>query len=441
MLFIPSPQTAIPLPYTALVNILRATYHLITTPHCFSHSRLSISTGIFFNAPPRTAQLSITNHCLQTDIIEPSHLHRSVPSHNSEPPLLFSSTSTPPILFSHRRYKYTNSTTEKSHFTLNHHEQEILSKSEGHARTIVRRLRLSAITEPHLFATVHGIITSLSPMKTLKKSANKYFDGRFADEDRTLRFIGFHSKHHQQLQQYYNAFTPISLAAVKIQKSSYSDELEICLQSTTNIDKSDRTFQADMIAMEEPGDAKTISIRDMGSTVAYQLVNVRAKVCKIFPPQKVATGQQKQDIIVSDATDTTRLTVWEDVIGTLQPKTFYIKVRVYKGKKYLSYPAHNASHIQIPPFKNIHYYSSDRDSDDDTDYGDHIANAEIIAIQSLNKYKACCSCNGKIDATLQPHPTSADAPNVLWTKNYAAVLTSHPRTSSSSIPAPTAESL
>ena len=109
---------------------------------------------------------------------------------------------------------------------------------------------LSGITEPHLFATVHGIITSLSPMKTSKKSANKHFDGRFADEDCTLRFIGFYCKHHQQLQQYYNAFTPISLASVKIQKSSYSDDLEICLQSTTNIDKSDHTFQADMIAME-----------------------------------------------------------------------------------------------------------------------------------------------------------------------------------------------
>ena len=199
---------------------------------------------------------------------------------------------------------------------------------------------LSGITEPHLFASVHGIITSLSPMKTSKKSTDKYFDGRFADEDRSMRFIGFHAEHHQQLQQYYNTFTPISLATVKIQKSSYSDDLEICLQSATNIDKSDRNFEADMIAMEEPGDAKTISIRDMASTVAYQLVNVRCKVCKIFPPQKVATGQQKQDIIVSDVTRTTRLTVWEDVIGTLQLNTFYkltnVKVRVYKGKN--TYP-------------------------------------------------------------------------------------------------------
>lgn len=41
-------------------------------------------------------------------------------------------------------------------------------------------------------ATIHGIVTSVSPMKG--KSATKFFDGYVSDGKKKIRFIGFNSE-------------------------------------------------------------------------------------------------------------------------------------------------------------------------------------------------------------------------------------------------------
>ena len=48
-------------------------------------------------------------------------------------------------------------------------------------------------------AKVHGILSSLSPMKSNAKGTTKYFHGELTDGKKKLRVVGFDAKVHQKL--------------------------------------------------------------------------------------------------------------------------------------------------------------------------------------------------------------------------------------------------
>ena len=56
----------------------------------------------------------------------------------------------------------------------------------------VRVFRLQRVEDKAVSADLHGLITSLSPLKKSLVAGNQYYDSEVCDGTQTLRFVGFH---------------------------------------------------------------------------------------------------------------------------------------------------------------------------------------------------------------------------------------------------------
>ena len=99
--------------------------------------------------------------------------------------------------------------------------------------------QLDDIDEPILNASVHGAITSLSP---IKKSHNaNFFDGTIADESCKLWFVGFNS---DQLNIYFVTWMPIH---IKAREAREGYKMEVMFKSATQIVQSPKTIDTSAI--------------------------------------------------------------------------------------------------------------------------------------------------------------------------------------------------
>ena len=55
----------------------------------------------------------------------------------------------------------------------------------------------------------------------------------------------------------------------------------------------------------------------------FQRVSVTIKALRVDAPQQIPTGKMKQDVIIGDSTGTTRLTLWEEEIGSMDEDSSY----------------------------------------------------------------------------------------------------------------------
>lgn len=88
---------------------------------------------------------------------------------------------------------------------------------------------------------------------------------------------------------------------------------------------------------------------------------------------------------MSDATSTTRLTLWQDDIGSLEVDESYeianLLVKSYNNSKYLTSPKSGYTIKKI----------------DDIGAVDELNNAEVAAVSSFSQGLSCLSCNGNVD--------------------------------------------
>ena len=64
-------------------------------------------------------------------------------------------------------------------------------------------------------ANVHGIVTSLSPIKKSKKG-NMYYHGQMCDGKQSMQFVGFASNHQKILQEFLNNKEYVKFATAKL---------------------------------------------------------------------------------------------------------------------------------------------------------------------------------------------------------------------------------
>ena len=101
--------------------------------------------------------------------------------------------------------------------------------------------------------------------------------------------------------------------------------------------KSEKTFDlSNEIAQKD-------AITDVGvvhELVQYQRVTVEGKVVELDVVKEVSGGKKEQDLVIADSSGSTRLTVWEEVIGKVVEGKSYrftgMMVREFKGEKFLS---------------------------------------------------------------------------------------------------------
>lgn len=88
---------------------------------------------------------------------------------------------------------------------------------------------------PSKNAKLHGVISSVSPMKSNSSGSTKYFDGALTDGKKNIRFVSFNEKQHQQLTEFQEA---VAIVNCEVKTSKWGSELEILTHKNTELLKS-----------------------------------------------------------------------------------------------------------------------------------------------------------------------------------------------------------
>ena len=240
----------------------------------------------------------------------------------------------------------------------------------------------STITTAGEHATVTGLLASLSPIKP-----TRYFDGELTDGQSVIRLVGFDKAKLRQLQPFSDYGVPVTLRNCLVQKNKFKDQLEVVLKTHTTIEESHAQFDVT--------DLKTvlISLIQLQDIAEHDRVTIRISVIKVYEVQKVGT-KTKQDVVVADATAKSTVTLWENGVNSLQQGISYqlnrLEVRVYMGKKHLSFPS-SLSKDEISDIDDVidGYTSSDDDQE-------QLQCVSVSGIRELQSFHQCIHCNKSV---------------------------------------------
>ena len=141
--------------------------------------------------------------------------------------------------------------------------------------------------------------------------------------------------------------------------------MEVLLTQSTIILTSPRR-QDNILPLPHPLSSDTITLEQLPDIQNYQHVSVMIKVLRISEKQEVKAELEKQDITISDATGTARLTLWQENIGKLDVDDSYeikdLIVNSYNGTKYLTSPK---SGCTITPLDDIRCGAVEEKSEDE----------------------------------------------------------------------------
>ena len=180
---------------------------------------------------------------------------------------------------------------------------------------------VSSVDAPSRNAKIHGILTALSPMK--KSRTCQYFDGELSDGKKNMRLFGFDSARgvRRKLEELQGKDATITLSNCEVKHSRQGETLEILIGKDSRVDVSDRDFDISDIPNAKYG--KTISLDQLPDLDQFQRVSVTVKALRVDDPQQIPSGKMKQDVLVGDSTGTTRLTLWEEEIGSMDEDSSY----------------------------------------------------------------------------------------------------------------------
>lgn len=100
--------------------------------------------------------------------------------------------------------------------------------------------------------------------------------------------------------------------------------MEVILKKFTDIKQSPKGIDVSNLDPTDSSDTSAeITLDKIPEIQVFQRITVAAKVINLSEPISVSSGKRKQDVIISDCTNTTRLTVWEEDIGTLRVNNSY----------------------------------------------------------------------------------------------------------------------
>ena len=250
---------------------------------------------------------------------------------------------------------------------------------------------LDSVCKPTKSAKVHGIVTSLSPMK-----GDKYFDGCIADNTTSMRLVGFAATQQKELATQYDKKQPVVLENCAIHKSRFSDSMEVVLSSSTKVATSPRKFSEPVASSHGTDDEIAISLDQLQALSNFQKVRVTVKVLRADNKVEVKPGLFKQDLCISDATAAAELTLWQDSIDTLVVDKCYIlqglHVRSFDQKKYLTPPK---AGFTVLPKEDIGDVKEPSTGEEDKNK--LLSDVRVVGAR-LNMYSGCVQCSAKVVA-------------------------------------------
>ncbi len=194
-------------------------------------------------------------------------------------------------------------------------------------------------------AKIHGVVMSVSPIKK-GKSSKQFFDGYVSDGSKKLRFVGFDAAQAKQLQEFSKEQQPVALTNCCVNTSRYGDQFEILVGDSTDISKSEKTFnvdEAEASSSYEP-ECKLITINELQP---FQKVSLSAKVIELDDIITLNDGRRVQNVFISDSNGRAKLSLWEDNIDSVQLEKSYsfinLVVKTYNDSNTLFTPKQGLS--------------------------------------------------------------------------------------------------
>ena len=233
-------------------------------------------------------------------------------------------------------------------------------------------------------AKVHGLFTSLSPMKNSARGKSTYFEGQLSDDTRSVRVVGFDQQQQEKMTHHFENKTPIVLDNCQIEKPKYTEEMQVLIKQSTKIATSPKKVETPVFQLLQA--ISDITLNQLQHQDNNQQISVSVKVVQIMDEVEVKPGLIKQDITVSDETSSARVTLWQQDIGRFQEQKSYklhnVIVREYNGIKYISLKSGST----IIPMEDIKGVVEEIDTEDE------VTNVLIAAIPRLSMGKFCVSC-------------------------------------------------
>lgn len=128
-------------------------------------------------------------------------------------------------------------------------------------------------------ANVHGIVTSLSPMKKSKKG-NNYYNGLLSDGNNTMGFVGFAPNHQTIFQEFMHQRKCIEICNCQIKKSGHdSEKMELLVKGATKLSPSGKSINVSSIEFHN-AQPKVITLNQVDDTESFTIITVDVKVVR-----------------------------------------------------------------------------------------------------------------------------------------------------------------
>ena len=254
--------------------------------------------------------------------------------------------------------------------------------------------RFDLLTNPLTNASVHGAVTSLSPVK--KGRSSMYFDGTVYDGHEQIRLVGFLPAQQKKLDGFFADKKALRLHNCEVKQSRQGHQMEIILKSETELSESEKEF--DVAVFNNEPVPTSITLGELPSIENFREVIVEVKILSKTEPITVSGGKKKQDVVIGDCTGTTKVALWGEYIDSLDVDESYrlakFSVKEYASQKYLSMLRRGSEITQIDDIGEVEQPTSSTVTE--------ISNPEIIGVPQLDTYKACLKCKARVEPLTPP---------------------------------------
>ena len=136
-------------------------------------------------------------------------------------------------------------------------------------RTIEEVEKLQDLDKPLKNASVHGLVTSLSPIK--KGRTCSYFDGTLTDGSDKIRFVGFGGSQQRKMSDYKERSLTINLDDCEVKPARRGSKMEIMLKGSTTLTNSPKKFDIPPAELQDNGPLK-ITLDSLSSMKGLQSI-------------------------------------------------------------------------------------------------------------------------------------------------------------------------
>ena len=250
-------------------------------------------------------------------------------------------------------------------------------------------------------ADIHGVVTSLSPVKKSRVGSN-YYTGQVCDGKQKLRLVGFSTSQQKQLDELKDKKQSVEIQNCQIKKSIRdSDKFEILLKGATKILPSPKKFDVSPLEYDQDR-PKEVLLSAVNDLPIHTLVTVKVKVANCSAPVSRGT-KTKQSVTIADKSGTFVVQLWEEHVGELEEQRSYIlktfRVSEYEDNKYLAMVRDSeivptdditdAVELEPVPLATESTYTS-------------ITNPRIAAVYKLQSFKICIRCHSPVEPQAAP---------------------------------------